>query len=72
MDLGINGKTAVVCSGSAGLGRGTASALAADGVTVYIAARDKERLETAARDIVNATGGKVHAVQPDATTDGLL
>ena len=70
MDLGIAGKTAIVCGGSAGLGRGTATALAKDGVIVYIAARDKDRLETAAREIVSETSGKVYAVQADVTTDG--
>jgi 3-oxoacyl-[acyl-carrier protein] reductase len=69
MDLGITGKTAIVCGGSAGLGRGTATALAADGVTVYLAARDKERLETAAREIASETSGKVHPVAADVTTD---
>ncbi|HEY1706914.1 MAG TPA: SDR family oxidoreductase [Rhizomicrobium sp.] len=69
MDLGIAGKTAIVCGGSAGLGRGTATALAKDGVTVYIAARDKDRLENAAREIVAETSGSVHAVQADVTTD---
>jgi 3-oxoacyl-[acyl-carrier protein] reductase len=69
MDLGIAGKTAIVCGGSAGLGRGAATALAADGVTVYIAARDKDRLETAAREIAAETSAKVHPVQADVTTD---
>ncbi|HIH2658222.1 TPA: SDR family oxidoreductase, partial [Burkholderia cenocepacia] len=32
MDLGIEGKTALVCAASKGLGRGCAEALAAEGV----------------------------------------
>jgi 3-oxoacyl-[acyl-carrier protein] reductase len=48
MDLGIAGRTAIVCGGSAGLGRGAATALARDGVVTFIAARDKDRLENAA------------------------
>ena len=69
MDLGISGRKAIVCGGSAGLGRGTAAALAKDGVTVYIAARDESRLRAAARDIAAETGGTLHAVPADVTTD---
>jgi 3-oxoacyl-[acyl-carrier protein] reductase len=69
MDLGIAGRKAIVCGGSAGLGRGTATALARDGVVVYISARDVERLNAAARDIASETGGTLHAVPADVTTD---
>lgn len=69
MELGIEGKTAVVCGGSAGLGRGAATALARDGVAVYLAARDANRLEAAAREIATETSGEVHAVPADVTTD---
>ena len=69
MDLGIAGRTAIVCGGSAGLGRGAATALAGDGVTVYLAARDAERLATAAREIAAETSGKVHPVAADVTTE---
>ncbi len=69
MDLGIAGKTAIVCGGSAGLGRGTATALAADGVTVYLAARDEARLGAAAREIAEATSGKVVPIVADVTTE---
>ena len=69
MDLGIAGRKAIVCGGSAGLGRGTAAALAKDGVTVYIAARDESRLRAAARDIAAETGGTLHAVPADVTTE---
>ncbi len=44
MDLGIAGRTAIVCGASAGLGRGVAEALAADGVNLLLAARTEERL----------------------------
>jgi len=69
MDLGIAGKRAIVCGGSAGLGRGVAAALAAEGVSVLIAARDRDRLETATREIVAAAGSAVSSVQADVTTD---
>ncbi|MEI9995310.1 MAG: SDR family oxidoreductase [Rhizomicrobium sp.] len=69
MDLGIAGRTAIVCGGSAGLGRGAASALAREGVVVWIAARDKARLERAAGEIAAETHGTVHAVPADVTTE---
>ncbi len=69
MDLGIAGRAALVCGGSAGLGRGVATALAADGVKVVIAARDPERLQRAAAEISEAVSGSVGFVAADITTD---
>ena len=69
MDLGIAGKTAIVCGGSAGLGRGVATALAGDGVIVYLAARDEGRLQAAAREIAEKTAGKVVPIVADVTTE---
>ena len=51
MDLGINGRTAAVAAGSAGLGLGAAKALAKEGVRVAICGRDKTRLAEAASQI---------------------
>ena len=45
MDLGIAGKTALVCAASKGLGRGCALALAKNGALVTITARTRETLE---------------------------
>ena len=69
MDLGIAGKKAIVCGGSSGLGRGVATALAHEGVTVYVAARDKVRLEKAVAEISKGAGGTVQGVSADVTTD---
>ena len=69
MDLGIAGRSAIVCGGSAGLGRATAAALAADGVKVLIAARSEDRLAAAAADIAAETGAEVSWVAADVTTD---
>lgn len=69
MDLGIAGRSAIVCGASAGLGRGVASALAREGVTVFIAARDEERLRQAAGEIAKECGGTVHSIASDVTTD---
>jgi 3-oxoacyl-[acyl-carrier protein] reductase len=68
MDLGITGKTALVCGASKGLGRGCAEALAAEGVHVTLVARTAEVLEQAAAQIRNAARGTVTAVACDITT----
>ncbi len=69
MDLGISGRRAIVCGGSAGLGRGVAAALAADGVEVLIAARDPGRLEAAAKAIGEETGNTPKWVSADVATE---
>ncbi len=69
MDLGIKGKTAIVCAASKGLGKGCAMALAKDGVNVVITARGKDALEATAEEIRKATGVKVTTVAGDVTTE---
>ena len=69
MDLGIQGRKAIVCGASAGLGRATATALAREGVSVIIAARDEARLRKAADEIAADTGGDVRPVVADVTTE---
>ncbi len=54
MDLGISGRRAAVAAASQGLGRGTAAALAAEGVQVAICSRSKEKVEAAAAGIPGA------------------
>ena len=66
MDLGLTGKTAVVAASSQGLGRAIAGELAAEGANVTICARRAEPLEAARQDI-EAQGGKVLAVAADMT-----
>ncbi len=56
MDLGLQGKTAVVFAASKGLGKAAARALAAEGCRVVMGARDGETLAAAAREIEKATG----------------
>ena len=51
MDLGIRGKTALVCAASKGLGKGCATSLAREGVNLVITARGKEALEATADEI---------------------
>ena len=51
MDLGIEGRKAVVAAASTGLGFACAKALAAEGVEVAICSRDRKRIEAAAERI---------------------
>ncbi|MFH1516585.1 MAG: SDR family oxidoreductase [Pseudomonadota bacterium] len=69
MDLGIDGKAALVAASSAGLGLACATALAREGCTVYINGRDAGRL-TEARAVIEAkTGVRVHTVVADINTE---
>src|SRR5690242_2508235 len=69
MDLGIAGKKALVCGGSAGLGRGVARALACEGAEVTIAARDIERLQRAADEISKEASHHVRFVAADVASE---
>ncbi|ANI80135.1 SDR family oxidoreductase [Sphingobium sp. EP60837] len=53
MDLGIDGKRAVVIGGSSGLGYGVCERLAAEGVNLLIFARDREKLQDAKKRLVD-------------------
>lgn len=65
MDLGLDGKRAIVTGGSRGIGRAVARGLALEGVDVVIAARDPEALELAAKELAQETGRRVVAVPTD-------
>jgi 3-oxoacyl-[acyl-carrier protein] reductase len=65
MDLGIAGRSAIVCGGSAGLGKGIASALAHEGVKVLIVARDPDRLQKATAEISANAGLDVDTMAVD-------
>lgn len=68
MELGINGKRALICASSKGLGKGCAVALAQAGCEVVLNARGAEALEATA-DALRATGANVTAVAADITTE---
>ena len=70
MDLGIAGRSALVCAASKGLGRGCAEALAREGAAVTICARTEAAVRQAAAEIGAAGGGKVDWVACDITTSG--
>ena len=67
MELGLQGKVAIVTGGSKGIGRATALALAQEGADVAICARGVEALEEAAGEIHSRTGRRVVSVRADMT-----
>ncbi len=72
MDLGLQGKRAVVLAASAGLGLAVARALAAEGCRLAICSRERERIDSAAASIREATGSEVVAGALDVTHAGDL
>src|SRR5260221_12544633 len=68
MDLGLRGRSAIVCAASQGLGKASAMALAREGVNLVIAARRTDVLESAANEIASATGNRPKTVIADVTT----
>jgi len=65
VDLGIEGKVAIVSGGSRGIGKAIATALVAEGVRVVLAARTIGDLETAAAEIDALAPGQVEAISTD-------
>lgn len=67
MELGLNGRRAVVAASSEGIGRAIAFGLAAEGARVLLCARREELLNTTADEIRSATGAEVHAIPADVS-----
>jgi 3-oxoacyl-[acyl-carrier protein] reductase len=55
MDLGLEGRTALVMGASRGIGRGIARALAREGARVALCARNRDDLEEAAAELATET-----------------
>jgi 3-oxoacyl-[acyl-carrier protein] reductase len=68
MDLGLNGKQAIVCAASKGLGRGCAESLAREGVQLTLCARGNEALQATATELRTLYGVTVTAIACDVTT----
>jgi 3-oxoacyl-[acyl-carrier protein] reductase len=69
MDLQLQGRSAIVCASSQGLGYACALALAQEGCTVFINGRQAEKLEQAAQSIREASSSPVTAVVADLNTE---
>ena len=65
MELGIEGRGAIVCAASRGLGRACAQSLARNGAALVINGRDSAALEGTAREIREETGVAVETVAGD-------
>ena len=65
MELGLEGKKAIVCASSRGLGRGCAFALAKEGVSLVVNGLDADRIARTATEIAQQTGVAVTPVAAD-------
>lgn len=68
MELGLNGKKAIVCASSRGLGRACAISLSRAGVSVVINGRDQKHLEETARQIAEVSRASIIPVAGDVST----
>jgi 3-oxoacyl-[acyl-carrier protein] reductase len=68
MDLGIEGKVALIAAASKGLGRAVAEELGAEGARLVICARGGDALAAARDEIAERTRAEVHAVVADVAT----
>jgi 3-oxoacyl-[acyl-carrier protein] reductase len=69
MDLGLQGKKAIVTGGSKGIGLATAIALATEGAQVAIVARNIEPLNKAAKLILEKTGVEPFIIAADVSSE---
>ncbi|MEF2070285.1 SDR family NAD(P)-dependent oxidoreductase [Consotaella aegiceratis] len=68
MDLGLQGKVAVITGGSVGIGLAVAEGLAAEGAHLVLAARGRERVEAEAARIASQYGVRAVGVAADVAT----
>ncbi len=68
MDLGLQGKYALVAGGGRGIGKAIAMDLAREGVDVAIASRTLAQLQETAKEIEGATGRRVIPLAVDVTS----
>lgn len=68
MDLGLQGRKAIVCASSRGLGKACAMSLAREGADVVINGRNAEVLDLAAHEIAAVAKGSVTPIAADINT----
>src|SRR2546428_11267514 len=68
MDLGLQGKHAIVTGGSRGIGKAIARELAREGADVAIVARNKADLEATARELAAETNRRIVPLAADVTS----
>ena len=70
MEMGLDGKVAIVTGGSEGIGKAAALRMAGEGANVIIVARRQDVLDAAADEIRTATEGEVTTVSADVSERG--
>jgi len=70
MDLGLNGRVAIVLASSKGLGRACAHALAAEGCRVAVCSRSRAQIEKTGQEIAGSTGAEIFAAVADVGKPG--
>ena len=68
MDLGIEGKKAIICASSKGLGKACALSLVQEGVGVVINARNPDTLKETQQELLDLKRGAVDLVVADLNT----
>ncbi len=71
MNLGLQGKVAIVTGASRGIGKAVAQAMVAEGAIVALCARGDERLQETAKEL-RALGGRVLAMAIDVTDEAAV
>ena len=69
MDLKLEGKRAIVCASSKGLGKACATSLAREGAHIVMNGRTESTLEEAADEVRGVAGGQVDTICCDVTTE---
>lgn len=67
MELGLEGKVAVITGGSTGIGLAVAKGLAAEGVQVALCARTRQKVEAAAAEVKKTHGVRTMGMVADVT-----